>query len=282
MNRTFGGVEKLLGYLAVFKVIREGYTIRDKIVLFLSIFSSLFYYLVNKIRNRPMRLCYLLLIDCTIKNSAGIFRCRARTNDALIICEAHEQQLKQYFSSFREGNFVDIGAHVGKYTVQLARQVQNRGRVLAIEAHPKNFEALIYNIKLNGLDNVTALNIACWSENSKLQLYQDLNTTATTSYSLIDKFQGDYIYIDARKLDDILKDMKIDTVDFMKIDVESAEAEVLRGAEAVLKSNNVKRILFEQSESMGIQACRSILEKYGYSINHAGISYYLADLESLN
>lgn len=224
-----------------------------------------------------MRLCYYLWRDCLIKNRSGIFNCRAQVNDVLIVSERHELPLRHYFEEFREGNFVDIGAHVGKYTVQVARQLQHKGRVISIEAHPQNFEPLVNNIKLNKLSNVTALDVACWCKNDKVRLYRDSSSTATSAYSAVRKFQGNYISVDARKLDDILKELKIDSVELMKIDVEGVEAEVLKGAEKLLEGGKISKIIFEGGSKEKVDECTKLLEQKGFAVSDIEIGYCLAE-----
>jgi FkbM family methyltransferase len=53
-----------------------------------------------------------------------------------------------------KGDFVDVGAHVGLYAVLAGQLLAGRGRVLAVEPHPRAVEQLEENIRLNGLDNV--------------------------------------------------------------------------------------------------------------------------------
>lgn len=52
-----------------------------------------------------------------------------------------------------DGVFIDVGAHVGKYSIAFGKRLR-RGLVVAIEPMPSNIKALIENIKLNKLDNV--------------------------------------------------------------------------------------------------------------------------------
>jgi FkbM family methyltransferase len=273
-----GVAERLSGYSVVFKVIGEGYRLRDRIALFVAVFDSWGYFLLNRLRRRPMRLCYYPLRHCLIKNDSGMFHCRASTNDALIVSQTHEEQLRPYFDEFREGCFVDVGAHVGKYAVQLGRQLKDSGgRVVAVEAHPQNSAALEANVKLNGLSNVIVLNIACWHENGEVRLYRDSSSTASTAHSLVEEFQGSHVSVEARKLDDVLRELDVDVVDLMKLDVEGAEAECLRGAEELLRSNKIRRLLFECATPDLERECRSILEHYGYAVRDAGMSYLLAE-----
>ncbi len=259
------------------RTIKEGARLRDKIVLFLSIFYSLYRYVLNKIRRRSMRLCYYLWRDCLIKNRSGVFNSRAEVNDALIVSETHELQLRHYFEELKEGNFVDIGAHVGKYTVQVARQLQDRGMVISIEAHPGNFDALTTNIELNRLNNVIALNFACHSENGVVRLFQDSSSTATSAYSVIKKFGGDHISAETKRLDDILKELKIDAVNLMKIDVEGAEPEVLKGAEELLGKGKILKIIFEGGSKEIVDECTKVLNKKGYSVRDVEMGYCLAE-----
>lgn len=47
---------------------------------------------------------------------------------------------------------VDIGAHIGAFTVPLANHVGAFGRILAIEGSPENFSLLVQNVQLNKLE----------------------------------------------------------------------------------------------------------------------------------
>ena len=50
---------------------------------------------------------------------------------------------------------IDIGAHIGYYTVLFAKLVGPEGRVFAFEASPTNFKILKKNVDVNGYQNVT-------------------------------------------------------------------------------------------------------------------------------
>jgi precorrin-6B methylase 2 len=52
---------------------------------------------------------------------------------------------------------VDVGAHVGYFTLLAARLCGPNGRVFAFEPHPDNFRLLERNIRENGAENVTAV-----------------------------------------------------------------------------------------------------------------------------
>ncbi|MGH2707123.1 MAG: FkbM family methyltransferase [Actinomycetota bacterium] len=66
--------------------------------------------------------------------------------------------------------FVDIGAHVGYFTLLGARAVAPTGRVFAIEPEPRNYGFLRKNVRLNGIRNVRAIRAAAWSRSGRTVL----------------------------------------------------------------------------------------------------------------
>lgn len=88
-------------YLIVVKVISEGNTFRDRLVLLISILYSIAEYINNKRRHLNRYLSYYLWKDCLIRNKSGIFYCRAGTNDALTASISHDVKLQPYFRQIR-------------------------------------------------------------------------------------------------------------------------------------------------------------------------------------
>jgi FkbM family methyltransferase len=136
--------------------------------------------------------------------------------------------------------FVDVGANSGWYTLLAANAVGPTGRVIAIEASPTTFDQLKDNIDNNGLRNVRLVNEAVWSSQSLLPLFQ-----GPPSHSVISTVMSSFAerrrcaaagQIRARPLSEILDASEIATLRILKIDVEGAEQEVIRGFEPVLDS----------------------------------------------
>src|SRR5713101_2426579 len=104
-------------------------------------------------RNR-LRSPEVWLGDVAVETPIGRFACRGRTTDFDIINPNHEVELVRRIelrlsrASNGKAVFVDVGAHVGKYTVLAARLLGGRGRVVAIEPDPSNFAALTTNVAL--------------------------------------------------------------------------------------------------------------------------------------
>jgi FkbM family methyltransferase len=122
--------------------------------------------------------------------------------------------------------------------------------VIAIEADPGNFEMLNKNIKLNGLTNIISLNCAMFSKEARIKLYTPSQESGYTIYNTImvnrSKPRDRFIEVNANTIDNILRQNNIreEQINWIKIDVEGAELEVLRGASNVLsKSRNVVLII---------------------------------------
>jgi len=220
--------------------------------------------------------------DVRIENRDGKFFCRKGTVDAQFVAEAYEYAFRRYFEEITQGVFVDVGANIGKYTIKVARQVGDNGRVISIEPESYNFEMLKANIKLNKLSNVTPLNVACWNKNEKLRLYLSPSYVSTGDHSLKNPVSMDFVEVSALKLDDILKHLEIDHVDFIKIDAEGADGEVLEGAEKTIARNPYLKIVFEATNEDNLAKCQEVLGRYGFTITQIVKDKYYARKAPLN
>jgi FkbM family methyltransferase len=184
----------------------------------------------------------------------------------------HEDEIVEHFSP-KEGDIVvDIGAAFGFYTILSSKRVGMKGKVVAIEAQPDSFEMLNKNIKLNGLANVITLNYAAYSKKSRLKLY--------SSYSIMRERAGkdfqEHIEVNANTLDHLLQLQGIKDVDWIKIDVEGAEYEVLKGAHNILSNSNDMSILIEIHGQKNYTLIKEYLSSYGFEIKYEK-AYELGD-----
>lgn len=175
---------------------------------------------------------------------------------------------------------LDIGANLGRYTVIAAKKVRNEGKVISIEANPAIFELLTKNIQLNELSNVIPLNCAVFSEKTKIKFFvnNDLrNNQFGTINTDIDDFANkgleQHVYVDANTVDSILSenDIEIQEVKWMKIDVEGAEFDVIKGSKELISSAKHLRIIVEiHNLSNGTtyrNEIKEFLGSFGYTID---------------
>ena len=152
----------------------------------------------------------------------------------------------------KEGDIVvDVGAHIGKYSIIASKMVGSKGKVIAIEAHPANYDILKQNIALNKLSNVIVLNYAVHSTETLVKLYEPGQEDGFTIYNTImtnriSSNNQKYIEVKANTLDSLLLQKGgIKQVNWIKIDVEGAEYEVLKGATTILSSSKDISLLIE-------------------------------------
>jgi FkbM family methyltransferase len=159
---------------------------------------------------------------------------------------------------------LDIGAHIGSHTLTLARLVGSAGRVYAFEPQRKVFRELVYNLRLNELDNAIPLRFAVSSEPAILEMDP---TRGPDGQVHVGK-GGDKV--EARTIDSF----GFSDVSLIKIDVEGHQIPVLRGAERTIRALHpviIIEIGREQPEET-----KRLLRDYGYSYRNVGAVDYVA------
>jgi len=191
-----------------------------------------------------------ILLKIKVPKYAYSTYCPVNKEDFIIVTK-HEDEIIEHFSP-KEGDIVvDVGAHIGKYTIIASKRVGENGKVIAIEAHPGNYEMLNRNIKLNGLTNVTTLNYAVYSKPTNMKLYTYREGASGTGHNsimfdkLFTEYREKFVEVNADTLNHILQSNGISEINWLKIDVEGAEFEVLKGATNILSKSKDIAILLE-------------------------------------
>jgi FkbM family methyltransferase len=136
---------------------------------------------------------------------------------------------------------VDIGANLGLYSLQLSRLVGPAGRVHAFEPEPRLYRALCANLRHNGATNVWAVNCALGGERGRVAFYRSaLNGGDNRMGGLA--WKGQRLEVEQDRLDSLLSARP---VDFVKMDVQGYELQVLRGMEGLLAASPRLSLYFE-------------------------------------
>jgi len=140
---------------------------------------------------------------------------------------------------FKKGDVVvDAGARIGTFASKISAAVGDEGRIIAIEPEPRNYAFLRKNIEANRWNNVKAIQKMLWSGPGQIPLYLSGNSASHSAY--YDPFYGSTgktIRVEAETLDRILQQLGIDSVDFIKMDIEGSEIQALKGMERALQSD---------------------------------------------
>lgn len=146
---------------------------------------------------------------------------------------SYERAKQQLFSEqVKPGAVVyDIGANAGFYTLLAARLAGPTGRVYAFEPVPANIARLRRHLSLNRTSNVEVLELAV-SDAAGEALFDDAPGYAVGRLSAAGR-----LLVKTDTLDQLVASGRLAAPDCLKIDVEGAEASVLRGARQVLEEH---------------------------------------------
>ncbi|HBO9849838.1 FkbM family methyltransferase [Pseudomonas aeruginosa] len=126
---------------------------------------------------------------------------------------------------------MDIGANIGLTSLALS-SICHSGAVIAIEPVPHTFELLSKNLATAGIRNVSTINVAVGAGEGSVSMFVDERNLATSFVVDIDSDSSQEIPLTS--LDSLVSLSGVERLDFIKIDVEGCELEVLKGAESTL------------------------------------------------
>jgi len=131
---------------------------------------------------------------------------------------------------------VDVGAHVGYYTLLASKRVGDKGMVYAFEPNPYNFAILKYNVNLNTKRNIKLYNLALGDQEGEILFCHDVKRSNLSRIIFDNKeCYGRTIRVRQTTLDNIIGD---ETVDVIRMDVEGYEYRILKGAKKILSSQD--------------------------------------------
>ncbi len=148
--------------------------------------------------------------------------------------------------------FVDVGSNKGDFTLLAAKVVGSDGKVLSFEPEPGNCYWIGKSIEANGYENITLFEVALSAADETASLYLGSKSGWHTLVPGCPNRSNGAITVTTRKLDSVLKDAKQARVDMIKIDVEGAELEVLKGARKALSSNSNIVLLMDLHPYLGV------------------------------
>jgi len=187
------------------------------------------------------------------------FKLSQRLVDWIAPC-THEQDLVKLFAAGGD-TFVDVGAHVGTWTLNLAKVFR---RVIAVEPNPEAIHALRENLENNKITNVEVLEVAASDKEYTATLYVNEGPGLT---SLLEQHPNPFgrdkvvrkVSVRAVALDDVIQA----PVSLIKVDVEGFEVEVIRG---LLKTIQAQRpsLCIEIHSAKNGEAIREMLSDFTF------------------
>jgi len=157
--------------------------------------------------------------------SKKIIKLRKQSTDlmALIHVWLIEEYKKSGFQINRNDVVLDIGAHIGLFTLY-ASQFCTKGSIFSFEPMKDNYELLLENMKLNNLKQVKIFNLAVSNSNDPIKLYINDDESGHSIYSQ----SSQNLMVNSISLKKIFDENQIEHCNFLKLDCEGAEYEIIK------------------------------------------------------
>lgn len=151
--------------------------------------------------------------------------------DMFIISEIFIDQIYNRMCKLANNHIViDVGAHVGVFTLKASKEVGEKGLVVPIEPNPSTFNLLKANLDLNQTQNIVPIQLALSNVTGNAKLFQSEHPREDSLVNVKSK----NVLVNLDRMDNVISKMSLKRVDFIKIDVEGAELQVLEGAEKTI------------------------------------------------
>lgn len=204
--------------------------------------------------------------DMLIRYRNSLFLARQGQLEIWLLNPASEPHAFEVFDPAEGDIVVDMGAHVGKYTLPSANLVGDEGHVFAFEAVPDHYEALEENVELNELSNVTALNAATYDENRDMWLVGwDLKPEPDPEHPEAEHINPEgSMPVKALTVDSVLEEDDVQSVNYVKIDIGRQELNAIRGMEKTLRASDDVTMLVEIGEE-NYEEVDALLTELGFN-----------------
>lgn len=179
--------------------------------------------------------------------------------------EIFDQQIYNFRSEKTDPLIIDCGANIGMSVIYF-KKMYPEAKIIAFEPDKYIFDVLEENVKTYGLSNVTLINKACWNAETTLRFFSE---GADGGRKAEDNETERIITVDTIRLKNYLKEK----IDFLKIDIEGAEVEVLPDIKDDLK--NVENIFVEfhsfVNKEQRLPEILEILRKAGFRFHLSSV-----------
>jgi FkbM family methyltransferase len=173
--------------------------------------------------------------------------------------------------------FVDVGTHVGQYTLVASDIVGRTGSVHSFEPQADTFELLQHHVGTNKLTNVHLNRCALSETCSEAELYLACpDNVGQSSFRRPHNYSGKAVTVPCLTLDDYADERGL-KINVIKIDVEGAELSVLRGAGKILSGSAKPSLIVEFWEEFQREYGSSCTEMAAFLNEHGYKLFWITD-----
>lgn len=193
--------------------------------------------------------------------------------------ERREVKFVKYF--LEEGDiFVDVGANIGLFSIVAAPVVGEKGDVVSFEPTPKLYKRLNQNKNVNGYSNIHTYELGLYSTDGHETI--NVSNEGRNAWNSLEKtnMRGSYQEkeIETTTIDNfIVKNSCVERAKLIKIDVEGAEFDIIKGGEKLFASKEAPTLLIEFADrntgpNRSCKKLHDLLVRLGYSLYELGQS----------
>lgn len=172
----------------------------------------------------------------------------------------------------RGGAAIDIGAHKGAYSFWMGRRVGSGGRVIAVEPQERMVEGLVASLGSVGMSQATVVHAAASAASGQGTINIPRDSTHGASMGELGADRAvDAVPVRLVTIDELVGSFGLERLDFVKIDAEGHELEIVRGGLASLE--RFRPALLVESEARAhepgrdshLEALDGMLRPLGYT-----------------
>jgi FkbM family methyltransferase len=117
---------------------------------------------------------------------------------------------------------IDVGAHIGLFAL-FASQFCKQGKIFCFEPIKENYELLVENVNSNKIKNIVTFNFAVSKISDSVKIFLNDDYSGHSMFLETNNF----VIVKSKSLHDIFSDNNIQECDFLKLDCEGAEYEII-------------------------------------------------------
>lgn len=159
---------------------------------------------------------------------------------------------------------LDIGGNIGYYVLLERKLVGDEGKIIAFEPVPQNYHYLKKNIQLQNFKNILTYNFACGDKDGKATFFINKKSNGgkviADGVTPPDPSLGTLTVLPVKRLDPIVEELKLDHVDFVRMDAEGYELHVLKGMKKTLEKFKPIISIELHKRQLGIDGTRKFFE----------------------
>lgn len=190
-----------------------------------------------------------------------------------------EPYVSHIFTPNKGDVVLDVGAHIGYFTLKAAQAVGSEGIVIAVEPDPRNFKILKKNIRSNKLRNVKLFNCALGSSMGYARLKMSSDPMRSALVNKLQNRDPSLIKVEVKTMDELCEEIGVQKLNWVKIDVEGADSDVLKGGFKIL--THPTKMIIEVTDNETLK----LLTELGYSVRplltlNSKLGYYYTTKKS--